>query len=106
MLYRYPARRLTIICGFLILTEHLLESLKIYRAIPEKISTREKHQLTFMPASMGARSLNGSSLVAISQRRTAKLHMSAARRLISLEDLARASGATHWGWYCLPFSWK
>ncbi len=55
---------------------------------------------------MGESSGKGSSLVAISQRRTAKLHMSEARVLISEGDFNRDSGEDHCGWWCLPRSWK
>ena len=53
---------------------------------------------TFMPASIGDRSGKGTSLVLSSQRRTAKLHMSAAFELMVLGDLFSASGAIHCGW--------
>ena len=46
---------------------------------------------TLMPASMGLRSAKGTSLVAISQRMMAKLHMSAALVLMSLAFLHRAA---------------
>ena len=59
-----------------------------------------------MPASMGVRSGNGTSLDASSHRRTAKLHMSAALVLICFGERLSASGAIHSGWYILPLSWK
>lgn len=43
-----------------------------------------------MPTSIGERSAKGTSLVANSQRRMAKLHMSLASRLISLGFFCRA----------------
>lgn len=46
---------------------------------------------TFMPASMGVRSAKGTSLVAISHKVTAKLHMSLALTLRSLGFFCRAA---------------
>jgi hypothetical protein len=48
---------------------------------------------TFIPASMGVKWPKGTSRVASSHRRVAKLHMSAAFVLIVFGDLQRASGA-------------
>merc|ERR1711915_639576 len=51
-----------------------------------------------IPASIGERSPNGTSLVASSHSKTA-LHISAARMLMSEGFLDMASGAIHVGWY-------
>lgn len=53
-------------------------------------SFRPPPKLTFMPISMLERSANGTSRVTSSQRSTAKLHMSAERRLISSAFFCRA----------------
>lgn len=63
-------------------------------------------QFTFIPHSMGERSAKGTSLVASSHKRTAKLHMSLASKLISEDLLLRASGDIHAGSYMRPTSWK
>lgn len=55
-----------------------------------KSGAYEGIHLTFMPISMFERSANGTSLVTSSQSNTAKLHMSAERRLISSGFFCRA----------------
>ena len=63
---------------------------------------KEKYQVLLYTIKCGL----VSHLVANSQRRMAKLHMSAARVLMTLGDFISASGAVHWGWCILPLSWK
>lgn len=58
--------------------------------IPFPLIDRSSVLPTFSPASIGVRSANGTSLVAISHKVTAKLHMSAALTFSSLGFFWRA----------------
>ena len=79
-------------------SETLRGYLKVYHKIKIRENCLNASAPTLMPASMGERSPKGSSLVASSQSKTAQLHISAARILISAGFLDIACKYTHtWG---------